>query len=144
MAVATLNCFVMDYLIPLWTIVHMVILPLFVVVPTSTPMLRGSADFDAQIHGFPDVNSEVASADFDAPFVAHAVSANFDAPRSGISYSNARLASGHFDAGHHTRHVPYSGAHVASADFDDSSCWLSSSGTSAVSGRLDARIYDHS
>jgi hypothetical protein len=90
-----------------------------------------SADFDARIHGFPDANSEVASADFDAPSVAHAVSANFDAPRSGISYLNARLATGHFDA-------------VAIADFDAPSRWLSSSGTLAVSARLDARMYNRS
>jgi hypothetical protein len=54
-----------------------------------------SADFDALLHGFPDLNSKVMSADFEAPSVAHAASANFDAPRSGISYLNASLASGH-------------------------------------------------
>jgi hypothetical protein len=42
-----------------------------------------SADFDAHIHGFPDGNSDVARADFDAPFVAHPASADLDAPRSG-------------------------------------------------------------
>jgi hypothetical protein len=69
-----------------------------------------SADFDARIHGFPKVKSKVASAYFDAPSVPHAVSANFDAPKSGLSYWNAGLATGHFDAGHHTRHLAYSSA----------------------------------